>query len=321
MDDAPATSEYRVLTIDGGGIKGVFAASFLAEIEKTLGRPLVDHFDLIAGTSTGGIIALGLGLGLSAQEILDFYESNGPAIFEGRKRRWFRQIFAAKYASEPLELALREAFGDRLLGDSMTRLVVPSQNLETGEVHVFKTSHHPRFVMDYTQPAVDVAVATAAAPTFFPTRRLATGTPLIDGGMWANNPMGVAAVEAVGVLGWPQGSVRLLGVGCTESPQQNWDRSRRGWGLNYWAKRLVSIVMAGQSSSSLGTAQLLLGHENVHRVSPTVSGGQYKLDGIEGISSLKGLGASEARKEYPKVQAMFLNGTRPEFKPFHEVIR
>ena len=78
----PSTGPVRrVLTIDGGGIKGVFAASFLAELEKTLGEPLVDHFDLISGTSTGGIIALGLGMGLSAAEILSFYESHGPKIF------------------------------------------------------------------------------------------------------------------------------------------------------------------------------------------------------------------------------------------------
>src|SRR3546814_4474972 len=75
---------YRVLTIDGGGIRGVFAASFLAEIEDTLGGKLSDHFDLISGTSTGGIIALGLCMGLSAREILGFYENDGPAIFKKR---------------------------------------------------------------------------------------------------------------------------------------------------------------------------------------------------------------------------------------------
>ena len=77
--------------------------------------------------------------------------------------------------------------------------------------------------------------------------------------------------------------------------------------------------MAGQSSSSLGTAQHLLGHENVHRVSPTVSGGRYKLDGVDGFKSLRGLGSSEARKEYPKVQSMFLTVKRSKFSPYHEV--
>lgn len=321
MDEVvPAEREpYRILTIDGGGIKGVFAASFLAEVEDTLASPLVDHFDLIAGTSTGGIIALGLGLGLSAREVLGFYETHGPAIFPKRRLGRLRNLFGAKYDERPLEAALKSVFGDRVLGESVTRLVIPSQNLETGEVHVFKTAHHDRFRRDYKVPVVDVARSTAAAPTFFATHRLESGTPLIDGGTWANNPMGAAAVEALGVLGWPAGAIRLLGVGCTEGPLNTTDSSQRGLGFAYWAPRLVSTFMAGQSTGSLGTAQLLLGHENVMRVSPTVSAKRYSLDGTDGMESLRGLGASEARKAYPKVQSMFLGGERPPFKPYHEV--
>lgn len=315
---ASRSPTYRILTIDGGGIKGVFAASLLAEFEKTLGKPIVEHFDLIAGTSTGGIIAIGLGLGLSAQEILDFYEKNGPKIFAGRRGRTLRSLFTAKYNSKPLRDALIEAFGNKLLGDSETRLLIPSLNLETGEVHVFKTAHHTRFVRDYKETAVDVAMATAAAPTYFPTHHLGTGEPLVDGGMWANNPMGAAAIEALGVLEWPRGDIKLLGIGCTESPLDTANRRSRGL-VNYWAKRLVGIFMAGQSSSSLGTAQLLLGHNNVHRISPHVGGGRYKLDGANAISSLKGLGASEGRKEYPKVQSMFFTDQRQPFVPLKEV--
>ena len=77
----------------------------------------------------------------------------------------------------------------------------------------------------------------------------------------------------------------------------------------------MTVTMAGQSSSSLGTAQLLLGHENVHRVSPSVSPKRYKLDGIEGIQSLRGLGSSQARIEFPKVKDMFLTGKAEAFVP------
>ena len=306
---------FRILTIDGGGIKGVFAASFLAEIEESLGSPIVDHFDLIAGTSTGGIIALGLGMGLSAKEILSFYEDHGPDIFQGGPFRLLRWLWAAKYDKVPLEKSLTEVFGDRLLGESKTRLMIPSLDLETGAVHIFKTAHHDRFVRDYKERVVDVALATAAAPTYFPTHTLEAGVPLIDGGMWANNPMGAASVEAVGLLEWEKGLVRLLSVGCTESPLDTFDRSKRGLGVNYWARRLVAVVMAGQSSSSIGTAQLLLGHENVHRVSPSVSPKRYKLDGVNGIKSLRGLGSSQARIEFPKVKEMFFTGKAAEFVP------
>ena len=186
----------RVLSIDGGGLKGVFPASFLTEVEQELDAPIADYFDLIVGTSTGGIIAIGLGLGLSAGEILDFYVERGPAIFAGnRSMRFLRQLGRSKYSRGPLEQALRDVFGERRLGDSRTRLVIPSLNLETGEVHVYKTAHHGRFVKDYKELAANVALATAAAPTYFPTYRSAAGTPLIDGGMWAINPAGNAAVK------------------------------------------------------------------------------------------------------------------------------
>jgi hypothetical protein len=307
--------QFRILTIDGGGIRGVFAASFLAELEATLGEPLVDHFDLISGTSTGGIIALGLGMGMSAAEILSFYETHGPKIFNNGRLGFLRGLTNAKYRSEPLRKALEEVFGVRLLGESKTRLLIPSLNLETGEVHVFKTAHHERFIRDYKEKVVDVALATAAAPTFFPTHNLESGTPLIDGGMWANNPMGTAAVEALGVLEWPKGSIKLLGVGCTTAVTSTTGGRAHGRGKLYWATRVADTFMAGQSSSSLGTAQLLLGPQNVHRVSPTVGASMYKLDGVAGIRSLRGLGASQARTEYPKVKEMFLTGKAEKFLP------
>lgn len=312
---------FRVLSIDGGGIKGVFAASFIAGLEKDLGEPLVDYFDLIAGTSTGGIIALGLGLGLSAQEILEFYEKNGPNIFPKRRGLRLRQLRRAKYSQEVLRDALIKAFGDRLLGESSTRLVIPSLNLETGRVHVFKTAHHERFERDYKERAVDVALATAAAPTYFPTHRLANGVALLDGGLWANNPMGVAAVEAVGLLEIPKGDVRLLSVSCTEQAMTTADKSSAGLGVAYWARKLLAMTMSAQSSSALGTAQLLLGHEHVIRVSPNVGGGRYKLDGADGIASLKALGDSESREGYPRIKAMFFEGKRAPFRPMKEIQR
>lgn len=311
----------RILSIDGGGIKGVFPAAFLADLEADLDRPIVDYFDLITGTSTGGIIAIGLGLGIPAADILRFYELQGPEIFRGGKGALplIRQFFAAKYNKAPLEYALREVFGDRRIGDSQTRLVIPSLDLETGQVHVIKTAHHVRFVRDYKMSAVDAALATAAAPTYFPTHRLATGIPLVDGGMWANNPMGPAAVEALGVLEWEKGDVKLLSIGCTDAPLNvNADRINR-LGLTYWARRLVAVFMAGQSSSSLGTAQLLLGHANVIRISPLVDAKRFKLDGVEGITALRGLGASQSRIEMPHLRHTFFTKTADVFSPMRSL--
>lgn len=307
----------RVLTIDGGGIKGVFPAAFLADLEQELEQPLASYFDLIVGTSTGGIIALALGLGIPASDVLKFYEDEGPKIFRGSRRLgFFRQLVSAKYDPAPLRDALERVFGDRQLGEAKTRLVIPSLNLSTGTVHVFKTAHNERLERDYRERAVDVAMATAAAPTYFPTHRLNSGVPLVDGGMWANNPMGTGAVEAIGVLEWEKGNVDLLGVGCTDAAANFGAARSRFLGLfNYWAKRIVNVFMAGQSSASLGTAMLLLGRERVVRVSPVVDERQYDLDGVAGIAELRALGAEFARDQLPLLRKQFFDKPATPFNP------
>jgi uncharacterized protein len=309
----------KILSIDGGGIKGVFPASFLAEIEEATGKNIADHFDLIVGTSTGGIIALGLGMGLSARKILKFYEELGPSIFEGNRwARIVRQLCFTKNDSAPLKAALVSRFGDRRLGETKNRLVIPSANLETGEVHVYKTSHHPRFERDLHEKVVDVALATSAAPTYFPTHRSAAGSPLVDGGVWANNPSGIAAVEAIGVLGWPRDSIKLLSVGCTNEPLDIGAARNMPLGFGYWAPKLVKLFVATQSSASLGMTQHLIGHENVTRINPSTPNGRFGLDVVSEIESVKGLGSTEARKALPIVRAFFEEKVEP-FDPHHKL--
>ena len=308
----------RILVIDGGGIKGVMPVSFLAHVEESLPQNIAAYFDLICGTSTGGIIALALGLGLSARETLAFYETHGPKIFYGDSRRWFRGWFRARYNPQPLRTALCEVFGERKLGESTKRLVIPSFNIDTGDVHVWKTSHHPRFERDYKASAVDVGLSTAAAPTYFPTHRLACGTPLIDGGMWANNPIAVALVEAIGILNWPRDDVRVLSLGCTTTPLNvDWGRAH-SLGKLGWAQKLADVFLAGQASGAMGMAQHLIGdRQNIVRISPLV-GPRYELDGQNEIPSLKGLGASEARRALPAVRPLFFGQPVTEaFVPFH----
>lgn len=305
----------KILTIDGGGIKGVFASSFLAEIEETAGSPIAEYFDLIAGTSTGGIIALCLGLGYTAKETLAFYEELGPRVFAGNRFvRWMKHWPWTKYDSKPLRELLEATFRSARLGDSKVRLVIPSTHLETGEVHIFKTAHHPKLAKDYLRSAVDVALATSSAPTFFPTHRSAAGTPLVDGGVWCNNPAGLAAVEALSMLGWTKGNIELLSVSCTSSPPTVKPKPWFG-GRLYWATQIVDVVTAAQSSASVGTAQHLLGHDHVLRVDPPAAPGRFALDDPGQIESLRGLGASEARKEIPRISERFLQQKAATFAP------
>jgi len=308
----------RILSIDCGGIKGIVPAAFLAQLEEALGESITNYFDLVAGTSTGGIIALGLGMGLSAADILHFYEQLGPAVFAGsRLGRGLRRIGFAKYDSLPLRRVLEAKFGERTLGESCVRLVIPSLNLETGEVHIYKTAHHSRFEVDYKERVVEVALATAAAPTYFPTHRSAKGIPFIDGGMWANNPTGLAVVEAIGVLNWPRDEIRVLSLGCVTEPLHIGLARSLPLGLGYWATKVTDVFMAAQSSSSLGTASVLIGHEQVMRISPSLGRGQFHLDSIKEIPSLRGLGASEARKALPQVRKLFCQTHVEPFVPFN----
>src|SRR3981081_778128 len=122
---APATR--RILTIDGGGIKGVFPASFLATLEDEIGGPVADHFDFIAGTSTGGTLAVGLGPGPPANELLHFYREAGAKIFHRRRfNARMLSLFRAKYTNAPLRQVLTEAFAEPYLGESRTRLLLTS---------------------------------------------------------------------------------------------------------------------------------------------------------------------------------------------------
>lgn len=310
---------YRILSIDGGGIKGVFPAAFLADIEETLPGPIASYFDLIVGTSTGGIIALGLGLGLKASDILNFYKRYGPEIFKGNRLLLsLKQAFWRKYSHKNLRRALEETFGDKLMGNAQTRLVIPSMNVDTGEVHLFKTAHHEKFERDYKVSAVEVALATSSAMTYFPVFRSSSDFALVDGGVWANNPIGLAVVEAIGVLGWPNERLKVLSIGCTDSPfdiglLRRWDI---GW---RWALKTVDAFMNGQSSGSLGIAYTLIGHENVIRINETVSSGRFALDSAKAITDLCALGRNRARNESAKIKPIFFHESVEPFIPYKKV--
>jgi predicted acylesterase/phospholipase RssA len=181
---------------------------------------------------------------------------------------------------------------------------------------VYKTAHHERFVMDYKCTAVEVALATAAAPTYFPAYQAQSGVPLVDGGMWANNPVGPAVVEVIGVLGWQPHELRVLSLGCTAEAYTGRPRNLERVGLRHWLYHLASTFMAGQSSASLGTAQLLAGHDRVIRICPTVPAGRFQLDKVQASDGLRGLGYAEARKAMPCLAEFFVE-LAEQFIPYH----
>lgn len=161
----------RILTIDGGGLKGMVPAAMLAEFEKQISRPLYEYFDLIVGTSTGGIIGAGLAMGYRAEEIVQFYHESGPRIFPTLK--WLSRVrlratgwVRAKYPTGVLRTELEKRFGAARIGEARTRLVIPSWNPTGQGVYVWKTRHCGRFRMDHKRLIVDALVSTASAPAY-----------------------------------------------------------------------------------------------------------------------------------------------------------
>jgi patatin-like phospholipase/acyl hydrolase len=320
---------YKVLSLDGGGIRGVFPAAFLARLEERIGQPVGSYFDLIVGTSTGGIIAIGLGLGLSARDILQLYEEQGRAIFDqehGQAENWLRQrlrgawqLFDSKYSSEPLKAALTGIMGQRRLGESRTRLVIPAWHPMLERVYLYKTAHHPRLETDYKEFALDAAMATAAAPTFLKPHLTSEAVELVDGGVWANNPIGVAAVEAVGLLGWPADRLKILSVGTINDV-----RAQPKWkGKLPMASSVARLFMAGQSHSALGAAKIITGdghdHRAIWRIDQTAPAGRYTMDDAARIAEMKDRGFTEAREQLPELRRHFFDREADPFTPFHRL--
>lgn len=193
---------FKILAIDGGGIKGLYSATVLAKLEEVYDCKISDHFDLICGTSTGGIIALAASLKIPMSKICEFYIQYGADIFNenckknklGRLRLKIKQfIDGGKYTSKELRNALITVFGETTLAESNNLLCIPSYNITTATPRVFKKDYGC-CTEDDTKKYVDIALATAAAPTYFPVKEI-NDHQYIDGGVWANNPAIVGLTE------------------------------------------------------------------------------------------------------------------------------
>jgi patatin-like phospholipase/acyl hydrolase len=318
LDEGPglvSEGRFQILALDGGGLRGIFSAAILAALEEDLGTSIVDHFDLIAGTSTGGMIALGLGLGLRPRQIVDFYTQMGQQVFGGWPRAGAaRQVLAAKYRPGPLREALTGVFGDRTFGESTKRLVITSYNIGADDVYLFRTAHHPRLRRDWRERAVDVAMATSAAPTYLPAHSL-SGTRLVDGGLWANNPSMVALVEAVGTCGIPLENLRVFSLGTTVEVRHRSRRLDRG-GLLAWAGAAVDVILRAQSISANNQVHHLIGPEQLLRLNPAVPADVFALDRAD-ANELIGMASHASRIVSPHLANCFLDHQAPEFIPFN----
>ena len=306
----PSVDRFQILALDGGGAKALFTAHVLARLEQDLDVSIKDSFDMIAGTSAGGIVALALGAGLTPSEIVEHYEELVEAVFPPTRRRLWRrprQLTAPIYDADALHTALT-----KVLGDSAKRLVIPAWDVQRGAVHIFKTPHHTRLARDWRIPMVDVAMATSSAPLYFPAARV-DGHRLIDGGVWANNPSVVAIAEAVSMLDVPLTSIRVLNVGTIDQLTNHPKRLDRG-GLLNWAKPIAPLILNAGSRGGQGIAEHLIGKDAYTRFDARIPGDLYALDSAD-PDDIAGLAASVSRELSPIYTARFSDHRAAEYTP------
>lgn len=202
VNNLSSKKTFKILSIDGGGIKGLYPARILQLIEEQYDIKIADHFDMICGTSTGGLIALALSIKKPASEIVSLYQNKGPVIFPEPKNKIqekiqkFKQVaFGGKYKNNEFESILTDFFGSATLQDATTFLCIPSFNLTIGMPRVFKNPHGT-FFKDTDITMVDAALATSAAPSFLPIHQI-NNAMYCDGGLWANNPSLCGLLEAL----------------------------------------------------------------------------------------------------------------------------
>lgn len=288
----------KILSIDGGGIRGVIPATVLTAIEERTGKGIAELFDLIAGTSTGGILALGLTLDdghrrpkHSAEALRQLYLARGAEIFPPLRPAWARTtrgVFDERYPEGPLRDILREYMGDARLKDALKRVLVTAYEIELRQPFFFRSA---RAADDpaYDFPVWEAARATSAAPTYFEAARIrAPDDPndsyaLVDGGVFANNPSMCAIndlrqghhTEAAKPTELEDMYMVSLGTGELNG-RIPWDEAR-DFGFFGWGRHLLGVVMDGVSdAAAFQSAQLLEGR--YHRFQTELEEGTTGLD-------------------------------------------
>ena len=247
----------------------------LANLEEKYlgGKSIGERFDMLVGTSTGGIIVLGLGQKMASREIADLYTERGKRIFSP-KIPFCNKFGILRYAYSPydpdnLKTELDRVFGDKLFGSSNKPTCIPAFESRHGEPYIYKTKCHPDYKKDHEVSIVKIALATAAAPTYFKAQSR-DGYIFTDGGIWANNPVMVGLTDALCCYKVFRDNIRILSIGCGEEKYRF--RLWHHWGgMILWAQQFVTSALKAQSHNALGQAGLLIGRHNLTRIDPDLT--------------------------------------------------
>ena len=299
----PERRILRILSLDGGGLKGLYAARLLALTEAQLGIEGRTHryFDYITGTSTGGIIGLGLANGIPASQIELLYARYGPEIFPERFGRFIPRralkLVWHPYNHARLEALLAEAFGDDCFGDLRTRVCVPACDGSLGETWVFKTPHHEDYRSDWKRSVAHVARCTSAAPTFLAPLK-SQGYTFLDGGLFANDPIMVAVADALACYAVDRARIHVLSIGAGgKRPLIGRLQGRLGGGL-FWARKIAETMIDYAGQNAQGQAKMIIGHENIVRLEPGAAAASIEMDDYRRVARLMPWEAQRAFEAY-----------------------
>jgi len=247
---------FKILSIDGGGIKGLYSSKIIEHFEEEYNCRISDHFDMLCGTSTGGILALALSLRIPASEISKLYVEKGKKIFPNQNKvvALLKQVILnGKYSDVELRKALEETFGDAKIGESNNLLCIPSYSLTDARPFIFKYDHvEGGLTRDNKALYVDVALATSAAPTYFPLAEIKyyNNKQFVDGGIWGNNPSLVGFIEALTYFVGEDkkfDEVKMLSVSSLTSTSGRKTGLNRYRSFRHWHNDLFDSMMTGQA--------------------------------------------------------------------------
>ena len=256
----------RVLSIDGGGIRGIIPALVLAHLEQHTGKPCSELFDLMVGTSTGGMLALGLSIDdghgkalFTAQQLVKLYDEHGAEIFEQslwRKVRSVGGILEEAYSHEALEKILDRYFGERALSECGVPTMVTSYDIQHRRTVFLKSWHSDHSGL----LCREAARATSAAPTYFEPANLEWASEtrtLIDGGVFINSPSVSAYAEARKLF--PDEEIAMLSIGTGELTRAIPYEAAKTWGSALWVMSLLDCMLDGASKAADHQMRLFLG--------------------------------------------------------------
>jgi|TARA_R110001583_G_scaffold116486_1_gene267041 patatin-like phospholipase/acyl hydrolase len=285
---------FKILSIDGGGIRGVYPAHILKCFEEKLGINLLESFDMIAGTSTGSIIAAGVACDIRATEIVNMYKEHGEDIFKKKKsripfkklRNITQPLLESVYDCGSLNKVLKGVFNDSTLGQIAKPLILPATDVGNGGVHVFKSAYDPTFNRDRLVKVRDAVLASCSAPTYFDPHKVDEYL-LSDGGLWANNPALVAVIDAQKRLGINYDDIQVLSIGTGHSKVAYGLKHKGDWGLatGWRHKEFISFMLSLQSQSALNYLKLHLKPEQILRID-FESDTDLPLDDVSQIDNL-----------------------------------